>query len=617
MLRVILRRSELAEPRAHLMRALLEDLPDDHAGARRDRGPAVRHARRVRLCDLHELVGHAERVGDDLRVHRARALPDLRTPGRDPHAGGRELEPRARLEIALAAPRESRAMVEEREADRPVGAFVLTALAVEVGAAHRLLEDQMGAAVVAERLARGSGVAGPQCVLPPELHRVHPQRLGDALHLHLHRELRLRRAEAAEGAVGRRVREDRAPVDRDVVAAVRTGRVDAAARQHHRTQRDIGTAIEEHVDLHRHQATVARDARPVPHDRGMPLGRGDHVLDAIVDDLHRPTRLEREERRVPRRDRGELLLAAEAAAGLRLDHSGRVRRAEERLERLERVEGTLDRAMDRDAAILRHRDHPVGLDVDVLLVAGVIRALDHDIRARHRRGGVTLGDRDPLELLRGPRGVKERGLLLVLDDHARRMKRLLVRVRQQEDRFADVPDLAFDEEGLVMLDEVHDLRARHVAVVHDREAGGIEVEQDRADAAAGDRRADGATVEHPGEGDVIRVQRGTGGLADAVLAGDAVADGRRYHLRDLAGVRGRAVGPMYGARLRVGNPGTAITRQLTRSSHPTTSNPASKLITRGISRRCMIATWSASRAERRASPIMTSRARCTSAASMG
>ena len=56
------------------------------------------------------------------------------------------------------------------------------------------------------------GVSSPMLVHPfaPQFERRHAERLGDAVDLHLGRELCLRRAEAAEGAVGRRVGRHRA-----------------------------------------------------------------------------------------------------------------------------------------------------------------------------------------------------------------------------------------------------------------------------------------------------------------------------------------------------------------------------------------------------------------------
>ena len=80
--------------------------------------------------------------------------------------------------------------------------------------------------------------------------RIDAERLGDAIHVRLDRELRLRRAEAAEGAVGRRVGHHRPAADAHVIAAVRARRVNHAARQHHGAQRGVGAAVHHHVDVH-------------------------------------------------------------------------------------------------------------------------------------------------------------------------------------------------------------------------------------------------------------------------------------------------------------------------------------------------------------------------------
>src|SRR5580765_7601482 len=109
---------------------------------------------------------------------------------------------------------------------------------------------------------------------------------------------------------------------------------------------------------------------------------------------------------MPRREGRVLLLATEPATRFRLDHAHRVRWTEETLDRLERIERTLYRAVDRDAASLRHRDHPVGLDVDVLLVAGAVCPLDDDVGEREAGRQVTLADVDLLEDARRSLGIQ-------------------------------------------------------------------------------------------------------------------------------------------------------------------------------------------------------------------
>ena len=184
---------------------------------------------------------------------------------------------------------------------------------------HRFAQHRQRAAVAAEPLAGRRRVAGPQRVDLADADRIEAERFGDAIHVHFGRELRLRRAEAAKRAVGRRVRHHRAAADADVVAAVRSARVNHAARQHDGAERGVRAAVEQDVDVHRRQPAVARHAGAMPNRRRMPLRRREHVLDAVVDDLDRPPRLAREQRGVARDHRRIFFLAAETAAGFRLD----------------------------------------------------------------------------------------------------------------------------------------------------------------------------------------------------------------------------------------------------------------------------------------------------------
>ena len=82
-------------------------------------------------------------------------------------------------------------------------------------------------------------------------------------------------------------------------------------------------------------------------------GRGD-VLVAVVDHPDRPATGTGQERGVEGQDRGVLLLAPEAAAGLGLDHLGlRIAQEERAAERLVDVVGALERAVDRHSAVVR------------------------------------------------------------------------------------------------------------------------------------------------------------------------------------------------------------------------------------------------------------------------
>ena len=104
-------------------------------------------------------------------------------------------------------------------------------------------------------------------VAAAELLRRQAGRRGDAIHLPLEREHRLRRAEPAERAVRRRVGGDRLRADPDVRTEVRAGRVDRAARQHDRRQRAVRAAVDHELDVHRQQPAVGVDRGPVPRPR--------------------------------------------------------------------------------------------------------------------------------------------------------------------------------------------------------------------------------------------------------------------------------------------------------------------------------------------------------------
>ena len=82
--------------------------------------------------------------------------------------------------------------------------------------------------------------------------------------VHLGRELDLRRPEAAERAVGRRVRRDVARARmRTFGQRVRAAGVERAARQDHRRQRAVRAAVHDDLDVLRDEAAVAGHAGPV------------------------------------------------------------------------------------------------------------------------------------------------------------------------------------------------------------------------------------------------------------------------------------------------------------------------------------------------------------------
>ena len=101
--------------------------------------------------------------------------------------------------------------------------------ALEFGRLGGALEHLLAGDAFAQDLAAGCLVADAVHPPPTQLERRHVERLGDAVDLHLGGELGLRRAEAAEGAVGRRVGRHRPAVDAHVGTRVGPCRVKRAA----------------------------------------------------------------------------------------------------------------------------------------------------------------------------------------------------------------------------------------------------------------------------------------------------------------------------------------------------------------------------------------------------
>ena len=175
---------------------------------------------------------------------------------------------------------------------------------------------------LAQHLAGGRDAALAVEPALAQLRRRDAQLVRDARHLELRGELHLRRPEAAEGAVGRRVRGHGPAADAHVGALVGTAGVEDAAREHHRRQRAVGAAVHDDLDVLGDEPAVRIHARAVADDRRVALGGGRDVLVAVVDHAHRPAHPLRQQGGVDGEDRGVLLLAAEAAASLRLGDDG-------------------------------------------------------------------------------------------------------------------------------------------------------------------------------------------------------------------------------------------------------------------------------------------------------
>ena len=321
-----------------------------------------------------------------------------------------------------------------------------------------------------------------------------------------------------------------------MVAAVRSGGVDHPARQHHRAERAVGPGVHDHVDVHRREPSVAGDAGTQPDDRRVALGRGQQILDPVVDHLHRRAGLQRQDRRVARQQRRILFLPAEAAPGLGLHDPHLLGRQPQRNgQRAMHVIGTLQRPVDRhtrpprppvERPEPRHRDHPVGLDVELFLMPGAILAVDHHGRVRPAARQVALVDGDVLETHRREHRVVDRRLGGVLDGHRadRRGESFAIGVGQEQHRLGHVAHLGFRQARLVVGDEGDDVGTGDVAEIGaDQAAAARHVAG--SDPPMRDGRAHGRAKEQAGHTQVVDVAGRAGDLGAAVLAWHVVSDG--------------------------------------------------------------------------------------------
>ncbi len=328
-------------------------------------------------------------------------------------------------------------------------------------------EDLLAGDTVTQHLPGRGRVSGAVHVAPPDVERRDVESLGDPVEVGLGGELGLRGPEAAECAVRRRVRPGRLGADAHVRTPIRPAGMDRAARQDDRRQRAVRPTVHHDVDLLCDQHPIVGHPGPVTDDGRVSLGGGRDVLVAVVDHADRLLRLPGKQRRMERDDGRELLLPTEATTGLRLDDPGAVIvEPETALQRCVDVVRALERAGDGDAALRRHGDHRVVLDVELLLVAHAVLALEDEVRGGERGIRITAVDGVRGEdVVRGVRLEDGRELGGPGCDPAPRFaQRGSIRRGDQRQRFRVMEDLAADrdEDRLVVLDGADDVVARDV-----------------------------------------------------------------------------------------------------------------------------------------------------------
>ena len=198
----------------------------------------------------------------------------------------------------------------------------------------------------------------------------------------------------------------------------------------------------------------------------------------------------------------------------------------------------LERAGDGHAAVVpRDRDHRVVLDVELLLVAHPVFALEDHVGGRHR--GVDLAGLDVVVGERVVRSERVEDRRKRFGAHGDRLaggaQGRLVGRGQEEQRLRVVLDLAAerDEDRLVRLDGADDVVAGDVRRGDDHDRGPVErrVLVDGHEPGVGVGRADRRAVPGARHDDVVGVERGAGQLGGALPTRRGATAGPSRHGR--------------------------------------------------------------------------------------
>src|SRR6266850_5750895 len=120
--------------------------------------------------------------------------------------------------------------------------------------------------------------AGLQKISPANFDRRNPYDLSDAIHVPLHGKETLRRTESAKSSMRWRIRRQRLCSNAHTRPVIRTAGVNGAARQYHRRQSGVGSAVDGEFDFASENFSIFANCGAVARSRGMPLGRRNHIF---------------------------------------------------------------------------------------------------------------------------------------------------------------------------------------------------------------------------------------------------------------------------------------------------------------------------------------------------
>ena len=248
-----------------------------------------------------------------------------------------------------------------------------------------------------EYLSGGCSVSYPQSVLAPYLERGEAKFFRQDVHLALHREGRLRHAEASEGAGGNVVGVGGVAVYLDVGHIVGAGGVGSRAGHHMLAQAGVGPGIAVDLGLDCGERAIAGGSCLQTNGGGVALGVDDQRFLTGEDQLDRAAGGLGQERRVDLD--GDVLLAAKSPTYLSGFHPHSLLRNGKAGRDLATVgEGDLGAHVDSDLALLVNRSHPrFGLQKGMVQAGRSILPLHDDVRLGEALFCVAFAHLDVLE----------------------------------------------------------------------------------------------------------------------------------------------------------------------------------------------------------------------------